>query len=107
VAILNQVLLIGRLTRDPLLRYTSKGTAWSSVGLAINRSYADADGEKKEETIFVQISFWDAAAQKIADFRKGQAVFIEGRLQFDVWDDKTTGQKRTQLKVVAENIQAV
>jgi single-strand DNA-binding protein len=103
---LNRVLLIGNLTRDPDLRYTPKGTAVTKIGLAINRVYTGEDDERKEETTFVDVTLWARLAEIAGQYlKKGRPVFIEGRLQLDTWDDKQTGQKRSKLRVVAENIQ--
>jgi single-strand DNA-binding protein len=106
MANLNRVLLIGNLTRDPEVRYTPKGTAVAEIGLAINRIYSGEDGEKKEETTFVDVTFWARQAEIAGQYlKKGRPVFIEGRLQLDTWDDKQTGQKRSKLRVVGENLQ--
>jgi single-strand DNA-binding protein len=106
MANLNRVLLIGNLTRDPEVRYTPKGTAVTEIGLAVNRIYSGEDGEKKEETTFVDVTLWARQAEIAGQYlKKGRPVFIEGRLQLDTWDDKQTGQKRSKLRVVAENLQ--
>ena len=106
MANLNRVLLIGNLTRDPDLRFTPKGTAVTEIGLAVNRVYTGEDGERKEETTFVDVTLWARLAEIAGQYlKKGRPVFIEGRLQLDTWDDKQTGQKRSKLRVVAENIQ--
>src|ERR1700731_4394649 len=106
MANLNRVLLIGNLTRDPELRYTPKGTAVTEIGLAVNRVYSGEDGEKKEEVTFVDVTLWGRQAEVAQEYlKKGRPVFIEGRLQLDTWDDKQSGQKRSRLRVVAENMQ--
>jgi single-strand DNA-binding protein len=106
MANLNRVLLIGNLTRDPDLRYTPKGTPVTEIALAVNRVYSGEDGERKEETTFVDVTLWARLAEIAGQYlKKGRPVFIEGRLQLDTWDDKQTGQKRSKLRVVAENIQ--
>jgi single-strand DNA-binding protein len=106
MANLNRVLLIGNLTRDPEVRYTPKGTAVADIGLAVNRIYSAEDGEKKEETTFVDVTLWGRQAEVAGQYlKKGRPVFIEGRLQLDTWDDKQTGQKRSRLRVVSENMQ--
>src|SRR5271166_4210436 len=93
MANLNRVLLIGNLTRDPEVRYTPKGTAVAEIGLAVNRIYSGEDGEKKEETTFVDVTLWARQAEVAGQYlKKGRPVFIEGRLQLDTWDDKQTGQ---------------
>jgi single-strand DNA-binding protein len=88
------------------VRYTPKGTAVTDIGIAINRIYSGDDGEKKEETTFVDVTLWGRQAEVAQEYlKKGRQVFIEGRLQLDTWDDKQTGQKRSRLRVVAENMQ--
>jgi single-strand DNA-binding protein len=106
MANLNRVLLIGNLTRDPEVRYTPKGTAVADIAIAINRIYSGDDGEKKEETTFVDVTLWGRQAEVAQEYlKKGRQVFIEGRLQLDTGDDKQTGQKRSRLRVIAENMQ--
>jgi single-strand DNA-binding protein len=106
MANLNRVLLIGNLTRDPEVRYTPKGTAVADIGLAVNRSFTGEDGERREEVTFIDVTLWARQAEIAEQYlKKGRSVFIEGRLQMDSWDDKQTGQKRSKLKVVGENMQ--
>jgi single-strand DNA-binding protein len=106
MANLNRVFLIGNLTRDPEVRYTPKGTAVAEIGLAVNRVYSGEDGEKKEETTFVDVTLWARQAEIANEYlKKGNPIFIEGRLQLDTWDDKQTGQKRSKLRVVGESLQ--
>jgi single-strand DNA-binding protein len=108
MANLNKVMLMGNLTRDPELKYTPKGTAVAELGLAINRVFSAENGEKREETTFVDVTLWGRTAEIAGEFlKKGRPVFIEGRLQLDTWDDKQTGQKRSKLKVVGEGIQLI
>jgi single-strand DNA-binding protein len=106
MANLNKVLLLGNLTRDPELRYTPKGTAVADIGLAINRVWNNEQNVRQEETTFVDITLWGRQAELAQQYlTKGRGCFIEGRLQMDTWEDKATGQKRSKLKVVAENLQ--
>lgn len=106
MANLNKVMLIGNLTRDPELRYTPKGTAVADIALAINRVWNNEQGQKQEETTFVDITLWGRQAELAQQYlTKGRGVYVEGRLQMDTWDDKQTGQKRSKLKVVAESLQ--
>ncbi|MEO7933458.1 MAG: single-stranded DNA-binding protein [Chthoniobacterales bacterium] len=106
MANLNKVMLIGNLTRDPEVKYTPKGNAIAELGLAINRSYTTDSGEKREETTFVDVTFWGKQAEVIKQYcTKGKPLYIEGRLQLDTWDDKQTGQKRSKLRVQGENFQ--
>lgn len=103
----NKVILIGNLTRDPQIRYTPKGTAVAEIGLAVNRTWFDqATNQKKEETTFVDITLWGRQAEIAGEYlSKGRPVMIEGRLNLDTWDDKESGQKRSKLKVVCEQMQ--
>jgi single-strand DNA-binding protein len=106
MANLNKVMLIGNLTRDPELRHTPKGTAVSEISMAINRVWNNDQGQKQEETTFVEVTLWGRQAELAQQYlTKGRGVYIEGRLQMDSWDDKETGKKRTKLKVVGDNLQ--
>ena len=106
MAYLNKVFLIGNLTRDPELRTTPKGTAICSFGLAVNRQYRDESGTAKDETTFVDIEAWGKHGELVAKYlTKGKPCMVEGRLRFDEWQDKTSGQKRSKLKVVLDNVQ--
>jgi single-strand DNA-binding protein len=106
MANLNKVMLIGNLTRDPEIKYTPKGTAVAQLGLAINRFWSNDAGEKQEETTFVDVELWGRQAEVAGEYlKKGRPVFIEGRLRLDTWDDKTSGQKRSKIKVVGEQLQ--
>jgi single-strand DNA-binding protein len=106
MASFNKVILLGNLTRDPEVRYTPKGTAVADLGLAVNRNYTAENGEKREEVTFVDVTFWGRTAEVAGEYlKKGRPVFVEGRLQLDSWDDKQSGQKRSKLKVIGENMQ--
>ena len=102
----NHVILIGNLTRAPELRYTPKGTAVAKFGLAINRPWKNEAGEAKEEVTFVDVDCFGRLAENIGQYmKKGSPLLVEGRLKLDQWTDKTTGQPRQRLGVVAENCQ--
>ncbi|MFY8215512.1 MAG: single-stranded DNA-binding protein [Chthoniobacterales bacterium] len=106
MANVNKVILIGNVTRDPEIKYTAKGSAVTELGMAINRYFTTDGGEKREETTFVDVTLWGRQAEIAGEYlKKGRPVFIEGRLQLDTWDDKASGQKRSKLRVVAENLQ--
>ncbi len=107
MASFNQVTLVGNLTRDPQVKYLASGTAVCEIGMAINREYFDkAKNEKKSEVTFVDVTLWGRTAEVAGEYtRKGSSVLIGGRLQTEQWDDKTTGQKRSKLKVVGETLQ--
>ena len=104
----NKVILAGNLTRDPELRFTPKGLAICKFGLAINRTWTNETGEKKEEVTFVDIDAFGRQAETIAQYlKKGAGIMVEGRLRLDQWDDKQTGQKRSKLGVVVEGFQFI
>ena len=106
MADLNKVFLMGRLTFDPELRYTPSGSAVSELRLAINRVWTGRDGERKEETLFIDVTVWDRQAENCCQYlKKGSQVHVEGALKMDTWDDKTTGEKRSKIKVQAERVQ--
>lgn len=101
---LNQVNLMGNLTRDPELRYTANNSAVCSFGLAINRKFT-INGEQREETTFVDVTAWGRVGEVVNEYcRKGDPLFVTGRLTLDQWEDKS-GNKRSKLKVTAEQVQ--
>ena len=105
MATLNKVFLIGNLTRDPELKYIANGTGVARFGLAVNRTYNTPDGEKKQETCFVDITAWDKLAEVCNEhLSKGRLILVEGRLQYQSWESDD-GTKRNKLEVVAQNIQ--
>jgi len=102
----NKVILIGNLTREPEIRQTNGGGMVSSFTLAMNRRYTNARQELVEETCFVDVSAFQRNAEIIQQFvHKGDPIYIEGRLKYDTWVDKTTGVNRNRLTVVCENLQ--
>jgi single-strand DNA-binding protein len=102
----NRVILMGRLTRDPELRYIPSGMAVSEIGLAVSDKRKNAKGEWVEETTFVEVTLWGRTAEVANEYlSKGSPVFIEGRLKFDTWE--TDGQKRSKLRVVGERMQLI
>lgn len=104
----NKVLLMGNLTRDPELRYTPNGTAVATIGVAVNRRWKDENGQQREETTFVDVEAFGRTAENIGQyFKKGRPIFIEGRLRYQTWEDKQSGQKRSKLSVTLENFQFV
>jgi len=106
MASVNKVMLLGNLTRDPEIRYTPKGTAVTDLGMAVNRVRTGDNGERIEEVTYVDVTLWGRQAELAGQYlAKGRPVFIEGRLQLDQWDDKQSGQKRSRLRVVGENMQ--
>ncbi len=105
MASLNRVLLIGNLTQDPELRYTPQGTAVVNLRIAVNRRFRDKTGEQKEEVCYLTVVVWDKQAETCNQYlRKGQPIFVEGRLQSRSWEDNS-GQKRSVIEVRAERVQ--
>lgn len=106
MANLNKVMLIGNLTRDPELRVTPKGTSIAQFSLAINRKFKGSDGNDAEEVVYVDCEAWAKTGETIAKYvTKGRPLFVEGRLKLDQWEDKTSKEKRSRMKVVVENFQ--
>jgi len=105
----NKVLLMGNMTRDPQLRYLPNSqTAVVDFGLACNRKFRTAQGEDREEVLFVDCTAWGKTAEVINQyFQKGRPIFVEGRLKLDTWEDKQGGGKRSKLSVVVENFQFI
>lgn len=102
----NKVILMGNLTRDPEVRYTSSGTAIAKLGMAINRHWRNQDGQQQEETTFVDVDAFGRQAETIGQYlKKGRPIMVEGRLKLDQWEDKQTGQKRSKMGVTLENFQ--
>ena len=98
---MNKVFLIGRLTRDPELRYTGNNTAVASFGIAVNRNFTNQQGERDAD--FFNVTVWRKQAENVKNYlSKGSQVAIEGRLQSNTYDD-ANGQKRTSIDVVADN----
>jgi len=103
MASFNKVMLMGNLTRDPELRYTSNGSAVTSFGLAVNRKFKQGD-EWKEDVCFVDITVWGKQGENCAEYlSKGRPAFIEGRLQYSTWE--SDGKKKSKLEVVANTVQ--
>ena len=99
---LNKIILMGRLTRDPELRRTGSGTAVTSFSLAVDRDFKSQSGEK--ETDFIDVVAWRSTAEFVAKyFTKGRMAVVEGRLQIRDWKDKD-GNNRRSAEVVADNI---
>ena len=104
----NKVLLMGNLTRDPEVKHTAGNRAVVNFGLAVNRRYKTAEGERREEVTFVDCEAWSYTAENIGKyFSKGSPIFVEGRLKLDTWEDRNDGSKRSKLRVVVENFQFI
>jgi len=105
MANLNKVMLMGNITRDLELKYLPSQTAVCEFGLAINRNWTAADGTKKEEVTFVDCTCFGKTAEILAKYKKkGDPLFVEGRLKLDQWEAQD-GSKRSRMRVVVENFQ--
>lgn len=99
---LNKIVLMGRLTRDPELRHTQSGTAVASFSLAVDRDFKGQDGEK--ETDFIDVVAWRNTGEFVSKyFSKGRMAVVSGRLQIRDWTDKD-GNKRRSAEVIADNV---
>lgn len=104
----NKVILLGNLTRDPVLSYTPNQTAVVQFSLAVNRKWASKDGQQRDETCFVDCTAFGNSASNINKYcHKGDPLLVDGRLTFDSWQDKDTGTKRSKLKVTIESFQFI
>jgi len=98
----NKVILIGNLGKDPEVKYTPQGTAVAKITLATNESYKDKGGQWQERTEWHNVVLWQRMAEIAGEYlKKGNKVYIEGRLQTRSWDDKQTNQKKYMTEVVA------
>ncbi|HEX5623906.1 MAG TPA: single-stranded DNA-binding protein [Sulfuricurvum sp.] len=101
----NKVILVGNLTRDIELRYSQNGSAIAKSAIATSRKFT-LNGEKKEETCFVDITFFGRSGEVANQYlRKGSKILVEGRLQFEQWVDQQSGQKRSKHSVIVETMQ--
>jgi single-strand DNA-binding protein len=101
----NKVFLMGNLTKDPELRYTAGGAPVANLRMAINRVYKLQSGEQKEEVCYVTVVVWRKQAEAAGEhLKKGDPIFVEGRLQSRSWETGD-GQKRSTMEVVAERVQ--
>jgi len=105
MASFNKVILVGNLTRDPETRVTANGLTICKLGLAVSRVFSTREGERKEETTFIDIDAFGKQAEVLTKYlRKGSPLMVEGRLKLDQWES-SEGQKRSKLGVVLENFQ--
>ncbi len=106
MANLNRVMLIGNLTRDPELRYTPAGLGVASFGIAVNTPIGkDDEGNRKTETLFVDVVAFGKQAEVIAEYlKKGSLIYLEGRLRYRTWED-ASGNKRSKHEIVLNNFQ--
>jgi single-strand DNA-binding protein len=100
---LNQVTLMGNLTRDPELRQTPNGQNVTSFSLALNRAYKDSGGEWQEVTDYIDCVCWGPLAERVAQYlSKGRRCLVQGRLQSRSWEQE--GQKRSKVEVLANDV---
>lgn len=101
----NLLMFAGRLTRDPELKYLTSGKAVCELSIVNSRHYKDAQGNKKEDTVFLDTTLWDKQAEWVAEnLKKGRPVLVRGRLKQESWEDKTSGQKRTKMVLWTEHL---
>ena len=106
MADLNKVFLMGSLTFDPELRRTPGGTAVSELRMVTSRTWMSKDGERREEKLFIDVTVWDRQAENCCQYlRKGSPIHVEGALKMDTWEDKSTGEKRSKIRVHADRVQ--
>jgi single-strand DNA-binding protein len=99
----NQVILMGNLTRDPELRNTPNGQSVCSFSLALNRSYKDASGEWQEATDYIDVTAWGPLGERVSQYlTKGRRCLVQGRLQSRSWEQE--GVKRTKVEVLANDV---
>jgi single-strand DNA-binding protein len=102
---INKVIIIGRLTRDPEIRTLPSGTAVAKFGIAVNRKYS-VNNETKEEVSFFNCVVWGKMTEIIRQYcQKGKQVAIEGRLHQNRWQDAQSGQNKSVVEIVVENLQ--
>ena len=100
----SKAIITGNLTRDPELRSTPNGASVCSFSVAVNRVYRDSNGEQKEDVSFIDCSAWGKLGEMIGQYaKKGSSVLVSGRLDQRSWEDKTSGQMRSRVEVVAED----
>ncbi len=102
----NKVILVGNLGKDPEVRYTSGGQAVANLRIATSRSWTDKQtSQRKEETEWHDVEVWGKQAEQCGEYlAKGRQVYVEGRLKTDKWQDKQSGQERSKVKVVADTV---
>lgn len=102
---LNKIVICGRLAADPDLRYIPSGAAVCKLCIVNTRYYRNRDGERNEDTCFINATIWERQAEFCGErLSKGRPVLIEGRLKQENWEDKATGQPRSRLVIAAQRI---
>jgi single-strand DNA-binding protein len=101
----NSVVLLGRLARDPQIRYVNNGAPVCTFSIATNHRYTKADGQKVESVMFIDVDVWRRLAELCSQFlKKGRQVLVTGMLKQDRWVDAKTQQPRSKIKVVAREV---
>lgn len=96
----NSVVLAGNLTRDPELRYLASGVAVCDLRLAVSRYWKGKDGQRHEDVCFIDVTFWNRAAEVAAQYlKKGRPVLVQGNLEYHQWVDKKTNEKRSKHQI--------
>ena len=104
----NKVILLGNLTADPVFRTTTSGQTLANFTIAVSRTWNNAQGERQEETSFINCTAWGRSGENIAKYvSKGRQLLVSGRLQQRTWQDKETGKNRSALDVVVEEFSFV
>ena len=102
---LNKVMLIGNLGRDPEVRSTTSGQQVANFTLATNRRWTDKGGQRQEQTEWHQIVCWGKTAEIAAQYlTKGKQIFVEGRIQTRSWEDRQSGEKKYRTEIIARNV---
>jgi len=102
----NKVILVGNLGRDPERRSTPSGQQVATFSVATSRKWRDRDGNRQEQTEWHTVVCWGRQAEVAGEYlRKGKQVYVEGRIQTRSWDDKQTGEKRYRTEVICDNFQ--
>jgi len=100
----NKVILMGKLTRDPELKYTQSQIAICTCGIAASEKFTDASGQKREKTCFIDLIIWKQKAESFQKFfQKGNPVLIEGKINHETWEDKNGGGKRSKHSITVES----
>ena len=104
----NKVILMGNLTADPEVRTTPSGQSVTSFSLAVSRTFRGSDGNRREETSFINCTAWGNTGETIAKYvGKGRQLLVSGRLQQRSWEDKETGKRRSAIDVIVEEFSFV
>jgi len=106
--LLNYAFLSGNLTRDPELKHLQGGAAVCTIGLAVDNSYKAKTGERRKETLFIDVEVWAKPAEWCAEnLSKGRKVCVQGALKMDTWEDRNSGAKRSKIKMRAFRVDSL